>query len=176
MINKVHVGVTLLVAVCCLIFTTNTLIAGEALTKEDVSINACQKISSRTAPKSLAAGSGALWEDSLLFAQGNSPCPCFTFEKLMSVKWDRCTMASLGFPRMLRRIVGNPPNHEIWTVNLHKLSASCHCHYTPAGLCTGTGRGKQGSEIYHEGMSNSKWMTCTSIIKEVAEAQALTCE
>jgi hypothetical protein len=109
-----------------------------------------------------------------VFAQSNSSCPCFSLSKLMSTKWDRCIMSSLGFPRMLRRVVGNPPNHEIWTINLNKLAASCECQGTPSGLCTG--KGERGSEIYHSDMSNSEWMACTDIVKKAADAQGLTCK
>ena len=175
MINKLQFrscGLTLFIAMWCLVFTATTLAREDEHTK-DFSINACLAISSRTVHKSLTEGSGALWEGTLMFAQSSSSCPCYSFDKLMSTKWDRCIMASLGFPRMLRRLVGNPPNHEIWTINLHKLRASCECQSTPAGLCTGKGR---GSEIYHEGMSHSDWTACTDIIKKVAEAQGLTCE
>jgi len=83
-------------------------------------------------------------------------------------------MSSLGFPRMLRRLVGNPPNHEIWTINLHQLRASCECQGMPSGLCTG--KGESRSKVYHEDMSNSEWIECTDIIKKVAEAQGLTCK
>jgi hypothetical protein len=93
---------------------------------------------------------------------------------LMAAKWDRCVMSSLGFPRMLRRVVGSPPNHEIWTINLHKLSASCECQGTPSGLCTG--KGDRHSDVYHEDMPNAEWTACTEIIKKVAEAQGLSCK
>ena len=175
MINKLRLrscNLKLFIAVCCLFLTTTTLAREDAHTK-DASTKACLAISSAVL-KSLPDGPGALLEGSLMFAQSNSSCPCYSFDKLMSIKWDRCTMASQGFPRMLRRVVGNPPNHEIWTINLHKLSASCTCQWTPAGLCTG--KGKRGSEIYHEGMSDSEWTACTNIIKKVAETQGLPCE
>jgi hypothetical protein len=128
----------------------------------------------RTVIKSPPVGSSDHLEGALTFFQGNSSCPCFSLSKLMSTKWDRCIMASLGFPRMLRRLVGNPPNHQIWTINLNKLRTSCECQGTPAGLCTG--KGERGSGIYHEDMSNSEWMACTDIIKTVAEAQGLICD
>jgi hypothetical protein len=175
MLNKRHLrssGLTLFIAIFFLVFTTAT-IAREDIHTKDFSIKACLGTSSHTVLTSLPAESGPHWEGSLIFAQSNSFCPCFSLSKLMSTKWDRCTMASLGFPRLLRRLVGNPPT-EIWTINLNKLRASCECQWTPSGLCTG--KGKRGSEIYHEGMSNSEWMACTDIIKEVAEAQGLTCE
>jgi len=176
MINKTHLSSCgLFITLCCLFFTTTTLAKEDAYTKDNGSINACLAISSPVVLKSPPDGSGALWEVSLMFAQSNSSCPCYSFDKLMSIKWDRCTMASLGFPRMLRRVVGNPPNHEIWTINLHKLRASCECQSKgTTGLCTG--KGKRGSETYHEGMSNSDFTACTDIIKKVAEAQGLTCE
>jgi hypothetical protein len=174
MINKLRsCALMLFIAVCSLVFTTVT-IASEDINTEYFSINACLYTSSRTVLKSPPVGSGDHLEGALMFAQSNSSCPCFSLSKLMSTKWDRCIMASLGFPRMLRRLVGNPPNHEIWTINLNKLRASCECQGTPAGLCTG--KGERGSEIYHEGMANSEWMTCTDIIKTVAEVQGLTCE
>ena len=113
MINKLRLrscNLKLFIAVCCLFLTTTTLAREDAHTK-DASTKACLAISSAVL-KSLPDGPGALLEGSLLFAQSKS-CPCYSFEKLMSIKWDRCTMASLGFPRMLRRVVGNPPNHEI---------------------------------------------------------------
>jgi hypothetical protein len=173
MINKILLrSCSLFIAVCCLFMTTNTLAREDAHPK-DASTKACLGISSPVF-KSVPDGPGALWEGSLMFAQSNSSCPCYSFDKLMSTKWDRCVMASLGFPRMLRRIVGTPPNHEIWTINLHKLSASCQCLSTPAGLCAGKGEGS--SEVYHEDMSNSEWMACTDVIKKVAEAQGLTCK
>jgi hypothetical protein len=175
MINKIHLrSCGLFITLCCLFFTTTTLAKEDAYTKDNASINACLAISSPVVLKPLPDGSGALWEGSLVFAQDNSSCPCYSLDKLMSTKWDRCIMASLGFPRMLRRLVGNPPNHEIWTINLHKLRASCECQSTPAELCTG--KGTEGSETYHEGMSNSDFTACTDIIKKVAEAQGLTCE
>jgi hypothetical protein len=176
MINKLHLrscGLILFIAVCFPVFTTIT-IASEDINTKYFSINACGDTSSRTMLKSPPVGSGGHWEGAVMFAQSNSSCPCFLFSKLMSTKWDRCIMASLGFPRMLRRLVGSPPNHEIWTINLHKLSASCECQGTPSGLCTG--KGERSSEVYHEEMSNSEWMACTEIIKKVAEAQGLTCK
>jgi hypothetical protein len=163
----------LFIAVSSLVFTSVT-IASEDIHTEYFSINTCLDTSSRTVLKSPPSGSGDHLEGALMLAQSNSSCPCFSLSKLMSIKWDRCIMASLGFPRMLRRLVGNPPNHEIWTINLNKLRASCECQGTPAGLCTG--KSERGSEIYHEDMSNSEWMACTDIIKTVAEAQGLTCE
>jgi hypothetical protein len=175
MINKLHLrscGLTLFIAVYFPVFTTVT-IASEDINTKDFSISACVDTSSRTVPKSPPVGSGGHWEGAVMFAQNNSSCPCFSLSKLISTKWDRCTMASLGFPRLLRRLVGNPPT-EIWTINLNKLRASCECESTPAGLCTG--KGERGSETYHEDMSNSEWMACTDIIKKVAEAQGLTCE
>jgi hypothetical protein len=165
-------GLTLFTAACFLVFPT-VAIAKEDIHTKDFSVNACPGTSSRMALKSPPVGSGHR-KDGAVFAQSNSSCPCYSFEELMSTKWDRCVMASLGFPRMLRRIVGTPPNHEIWTINLHKLSASCQCLSTPAGLCAGKGEGS--SEVYHEDMSNSEWMACTDVIKKVAEAQGLTCK
>ena len=176
MISKLHLkscGLTLFIAVCFLVFTTST-IAREDIHTKDFSVNACLGTFSRTALKSLPVGSGRNGEGGLVFAQSNSSCPCFSLAKLMSTKWDRCVMSSLGFPRLLRRIVGNPPNHEIWTINLNKLAASCECEGTPSGLCTG--KGERGSEIYHSDMSNSEWMACTDIVKKAAEAQGLTCK
>jgi hypothetical protein len=175
MINKLHLwscGPTLLMALCFLVFTTATI--AEEVIIEDFSTNACLVTSSSAALKSPAVGSGHNREGGAVFAQSNSSYPCYSFEKLMSTKWDRCVMASLGFPRMLRRIVGNPPNHEIWTINLHKLSASCQCQGTPAGLCTG--KGDRSSEVHHEAMSSSEWIACTDVIKKVAEAQGLICK
>jgi hypothetical protein len=174
MINKTLLrSFGLFITLCCIFFTTTTLAREDAHT-QDASINTCLVISSPVVLKSLADGASPPWEVSLMFAQSNSSCPCYSFDKLMSTKWDRCIMASLGFPRMLRRLVGTPPNHEIWTINLHKLRASCECQSTATGLCTG--KGKRGSETYHEGMSNSDFTACTDIIKKVAEAQGLTCE
>lgn len=176
MINKLHLwscGLTLLMTLCFLVFTTATIAEEDII--EDFSRSACLVTSSSAALKSSQGGSSRNGESRLVFAQSNATCPCYSFGKLMSTKWDRCIMASLGFPRMLRRIVGNPPNHEIWTINLHKLSASCQCQGTPAGLCT-TGKGERSSEVYHEGMSSSEWIACTDIIKKVAEAQGLICK
>ena len=176
MISKLHLkscGLTLFIAVCFLVFTTST-IAREDIHTKDFSVNACLGTSSRTALKALPVGSGRNGEGGLVFAQSNSSCPCFSLAKLMSTKWDRCVMSSLGFPRMLRRLVGNPPNHEIWTINLHQLRASCECQGMPSGLCTG--KGESRSKVYHEDMSNSEWIECTDIIKKVAEAQGLTCK
>jgi hypothetical protein len=175
MINKSKsCALMLFIAVCSLVFTTVTT-ASEDMNTDHLSINTtCLDTSSRTVFNSPPVESGDHLEGALMFAQSNSSCPCFSLSKMTSTKWDRCIMASLGFPRMLRRLVGNPPNHEIWTINLHKLRASCECQGTPAGLCTG--KGERGSEVYHEDMSNSEWMACTEIIKTVAEAQGLTCE
>jgi hypothetical protein len=92
----------------------------------------------------------------------------------MSTKWDRCVMSSLGFPRMLRRMLGSPPNHAIWTVQINKAYASCECQGNPSGLCGG--KRERGSEIYHSDMSNAEWMACADIIKRVAEARGLTRE
>lgn len=129
MINKFHLrscGLTLFIAVCFLVFTTAT-VAREDINTKNFSMNTCLGTSSHTVLKSPPVGSGRNGEGGLVFAQSNSSCPCFSLSKLMSTKWDRCIMSSLGFPRMLRRIVGNPPNHEIWTINLNKLAASCEC-------------------------------------------------
>jgi hypothetical protein len=177
MINKLRLrscGLALFMALCFLVFTTATIATEDIHIIEDFSISTCLVTSSRAALKSSPVGSGRNGEGGLVFAQSNSSCPCYSFEKLMSTKWDRCIMASLGFPRMLRRIVGSPPNHEIWTINLHKLSASCECQGTPSSLCTG--KAERSSEVYREGMSNSEWIACTDIIKKVAEAQGLICK
>jgi hypothetical protein len=137
MINKTH-GLTLFIAVCFLAFATDT-IAREDTNTKDFSIKACLGTSSQAAVKSPPVGSNRHRAGALIFAQSGSTCPCFSLSRLMSTKWDRCIMASLGFPRMLRRVVGKPPNHEVWTTNLNKLRASCECQGTPAGLCTGKG-------------------------------------
>jgi hypothetical protein len=82
-------------------------------------------------------------------------------------------MASLGYPRLLRRLVGDPPT-EIWTVQINKAYASCECQATPSGLCAG--KGEPGSEIYRSDMSNSEWEACADIIRKVADAQGLPCK
>jgi hypothetical protein len=175
MINKSKsCALMLFIAVFSLVFTTVTT-ASEDMNTDHLSVNTtCLDTSSRTVFNWPPVESGDHLKGALMFAQSKSSCPCFSLSKMTSTKWDRCVMASLGFPRMLRRLVGKPPNHEIWTINLHKLSASCECQGTPAGLCTGKGEGS--SEVYHEDMSNSEWMACTDVIKKVAEAQGLTCK
>ena len=98
MTNKIHLrSCNLFITLCCLFFTTTTLAKEDAYTKDNAPINACLAISSPVVLKSLPDGSAALWEVSLIFAQSNSSCPCYSFEKLMSIKWDRCIIASLGF-------------------------------------------------------------------------------
>ena len=177
MINELHLrlcGLIVFVAVCFLVFTTATTAKEDIHIIKDLSISACLDTSSPAALKSPPVGSGRHRESAWVFAQSNAPCPCFSLSKLMSTKWDRCVMSSLGSPRMLRRLVGNPPNHEIWTINLHQLRASCECQGMPSGLCTG--KGESRSKVYHEDMSNSEWIECTDIIKKVAEAQGLTCK
>jgi hypothetical protein len=162
----------LLIAVGFLVFATATT-AKEDTHIEDLSISACLSTPSRPVLKSPPVRSGRNGEDGLVFAQSNSSCPCYSFENLMSTKWDRCIMASLGYPRLLRRLVGDPPT-EIWTVQINKLAASCECQSTPSGLCAG--KGERGSEIYRSDMSNSEWEACADIIRKVADAQGLPCK
>ena len=175
MINKLQLrlcSLMLFLAVSALVFTTDT-IGKEQNATNDFSLNSCSVVSSRIVLEPLTTPSDHQSESALMFAQTISSCPCFSLSRIMATKWDRCVMSSLGFPRLLRRLVDSPPT-EIWTINLNKLRASCECQGTPSGLCTG--KGERSSEVYRDGMSDSEWMACTTIIKEVAEAQGLTCK
>jgi hypothetical protein len=172
MINK-SCGLTLFIALYFLVFPTATVAIENTHTK-DFSINACLGTSSRTMLKSPSVGSGRHWGGTLMFAQSNSSCPCFSLSQLMSTTWNRCIARSgEGYPRLLRRIVGDLPT-EIWTVQINKLRASCECQSTPSGLCAG--KGERGSEIYHSDMSTSEWEACADIIKKVANAQGIPCK
>ena len=174
MINKLRsCALTLFITLCFLDFTTAT-VAIEDIHTKDFSLNACLGTSSRTVFESPPVGSDRHWGGTLVFAQSNSSCPCFSLTSLMSTTWNRCIARSgEGYPRLLRRLVGDPPT-EIWTVQINKLRASCECQSTPSGLCTG--KGERGSEIHHSDMSNSEWEACADIIKRVADAQGLPCK
>ena len=174
MVNKLRsCALMLFIAVCFLVFATATVARAE-LDTEYFPINACLGTSSHKALKSLPVGSGRHWEGSVMFAQSTSSCPCFSLTSLISTTWNRCVARSgEGYPRLLRRLVGDPPT-EIWTVQINKLRASCECEATPTGLCTG--KGDEGSETYHAGMSSSEWEACAAIIKKVVDALGLTCK
>ena len=174
MINKLKsCALRLLIAVCSLVFTT-VPIASEDINTEYFSINACLRTSSGPVLKSSPVGSGRHWDGAVMFAQSTSSCPCFSLASLMSTTWNRCIARSgQGYPRLLRRLVGNPPT-EIWTVQINKAYASCECQATPSGICAGKGTLK--SDIYHSDMADPEWEACADIIKKVVEAQRLTCE
>ena len=172
MINKLRsCALTLFIAVSFLVFTTATLAIEDIQTK-DFSINGCLGTSSRTVRH--LSDRAVIGEGTLVFAQSNSSCPCFSLTSLMSTTWNRCIARSgEGYPRLLRRLVGDPPT-EIWTVQINKLAASCECQSTPSGLCAA--KGERGSEIYRSDMSNSEWEACADIIKKVVDAQGLPCK
>ena len=183
MINKLRSCALTLFITVFLVVTTDT-VAIEDIHTKDFSLNACLGTSSRTVFESPPVGSNRHWGGTLVFAQSNSSCPCFSLTSLMSTTWNRCIARSgEGYPRLLRRLVGDPPT-EIWTVQINKLRASCECQSTPSGLCIGKGeRGYPSvrahccsSEIHHSEMSNSEWEACADIIKRVADAQGLPCK
>ena len=147
MINKLRsCALMLFITVSFLVFTTATVAIEDTHTKE-FSLNACLGTASRTVFESPPVGSDLHWGGTLVFAQSNSSCPCFSLTSLMSTTWNRCVARSgEGYPRLLRRLVGDPPS-EIWTVQINKLRASCECQSTPSGFCTG--KGERDSEIHH---------------------------
>ena len=174
MINKLRsCALTLFITGWLQVFTTAAGAIEDIHTK-DFSLDACVDTSSPKVFESPPVESDRHRGGTLVFAQSNSSCPCFSLTSLMSTTWNRCIARSgEGYPRLLRRLVGNPPT-QIWTVQINKLRASCECQSTPSGLCTG--KGERGSEIHHSGMSNSAWEACADIIKRVVEAQGLPCE
>ncbi len=165
---------TLFIAACLVAFTTATPAFGDII-DQDFAITARMSTYSHKELRSPTIESGRQWEGAVMFAQSKSSCPCYSFDKLMSTKWDRCReKRGEGWPNQLRRVVGNPPNHEIWTIRLERIGPSCECQSTPSGLCTG--KGKRDSEIYHSEMSNSEWTACVDILQQVVEEQELDCD
>ncbi len=162
----------LLIAACLLACTTATLALGDII-DQDFAINASLSTDLRKGLKSPSTGSGRQWDPPVILTQSISSCPCFSLTTLLSTTWIRCIESSGGYPRLLRRHVGDPVT-DIWTVQINKLEASCECQSTPSGVCAG--KGDRNSDIYHSDMADPEMRACVNIIQKVAEEQELSCE
>ena len=175
MIKKLHFTswiFTSFIAACLLAFTTATPALGDII-DQDFAINASFSTYSRKELRSPTIGSGRQWERPVILTQSISSCPCFSLTSLMSTTWNRCIESSGGYPRLLRRHVGDPVT-DIWTVQINKLEASCECQSTPSGVYAG--KGDQNSDIYHSDMADPEMRACVDILQKVAEEQELSCE
>ncbi len=162
----------LLIAACLLAFTTAAPALGDII-DQDFAINASMNTDSRKGLGSPTIGSGRQRERPVILTQSISSCPCYSLTTLLSTTWNRCIESSGGYPRLLRRHVGDPVT-DIWTVQINKLEASCECQSTPSGVCAG--KGDRNSDIYHSDMADPEMRACVDILQKVAEEQELSCE
>ncbi len=175
MIKKLHFTswvITSFIAACLLAFTTATPALGDIL-DQDFASNASLSTYSPKELRSPTIGSGRKWERPVILTQSISSCPCYSLTTLMTTTWDGCIESSGGYPRLLRRHVGDPVT-DVWTVQINKLVASCRCQSTASGVCAGNG--PRNSDIYHSDMADPEMRACVDIIQKVAEAQELFCE
>ncbi len=162
----------LLIPACLLACTTATLALGDII-DQDFAINASLSTDLGKGLRSPSTGSGRQWERPVILTQSKSSCPCYSLTSLMSKTWNRCIESSGGYPRLLRRHVGDPVT-DIWTVQINKLAASCRCQSTASGVCAGNG--PRNSDIYHSDMADPEMRACVDILQKVAEEQELSCE
>ena len=175
MIKKLHFTswiFTSFIAACLLAFTTATPALGDIL-DQDSAIIASLSTDSRKQLRSPTIGSSRQWDPPVILTQSISSCPCFSLTTLLSTTWIRCIESSGGYPRLLRRHVGDPVT-DIWTVQINKLYASCQCQSTASVVCAG--KGPRNSDIYREDMAVPEMRACVDIIQKVAEEQDLSCE
>ena len=175
MMKKFHLTswvITSFIAACLQVFLTATPALGDIL-DQDSAIIASLSTESRKQLRSPTIGSSRQRDSPVILTQSISSCPCFSLTTLLSTTWIRCIESSGGYPRLLRRHVGDPVT-DIWTVQINKLEASCECQSTPSGVCAG--KGDRNSDIYHSDMADPEMRACVDILQKVAEEQELSCE